>query len=163
MDTVEYVILSPTTSPVVRERLMDVLAAAAFTFRGPGKEGFQSTWKRIRPPNKPEDGYPFDMDDSMFDPMRGLRSRTLTSLVPQVTYVNTPNIPQVQVHPPNTRRQDSDQRRHQTLPSGFIALEEDMRKLFEECKVAVYNTRILKTALEFSTPEFFPRNPIIKV
>ena len=46
---------------------MDVLAGAAFTFHGPGKEGFQSTWKRVRPPNKPEDGIPFDVDDPMFD------------------------------------------------------------------------------------------------
>jgi len=168
METVEYVILSPTTSPVVRERLLDVLAAAAFTFHGPGKEGFQSTWKRVRPPNKPEDGIPFDMDDSMFDPTQGHRSRTLTSPVPQVTYVNTPNSPQV--HRPNTGRQDSDQSQHRTLPKpprkterGLISLEEDMRRLFEECEVAVYNTRILNEALAYGTPESFRRNPVIKV
>ena len=163
METVEDFILSPNTSPVVKERLIDVLAGAAFTFHGPGKEGFQSTWKRVRPPNKPEDGIPFDMDDPMFDSTRGDRSRTLTSPVPQVTYVNTPDSPQVQVHPPNTRGQDSDQSRHQTLPSGLIPLEEDIRRLFEEREVAVYNTRILHEALMYTSPESFRRNPVIEV
>ena len=158
METVEDFILSPTTSPVVRERLIDVLAGAAFTFH---VEGFQSTWKRVRPPNKPEDGIPFDMDDPMFDSTRGDRSRTLTS--PQVTYVNTPDSPQVQVHPPNTRPQYSDQSRYQILPSGLISLEEDMRRLFEEREVAVYNTRILHEALMYTSPESFRRNPVIEV
>src|SRR5258706_10282561 len=76
MDAVEFVILHPNSSPVFRERLMDILAGAAFTFHGPGKEGFQSTWKRVRPPNKPEEGIPFDMEDSMFDGMPALRPDT---------------------------------------------------------------------------------------
>ena len=177
METVEFVILSPTTSPVVRERLMDVLAAAAFTFHGPGKEGFQSTWKRVRPPNKPEDGIPFDMEDSMFDPTQGNRSRTLTSPAPQPTYVNTPHSPQVLR--PNARRQDSDQghggrqqrgHRERELPRPprqadrrLIPPEEDMRRLFEECEVALYSCRILNEALAYATPESFRKNPVIKV
>jgi len=142
MDTVEDVILSPTTSPVVRERLMDVLAGATFTFHGPGKEGFQSTWKRVRPPNKPEGGIPFDMNDFVFE---SHRSRPLTSPVPQVTYANTPSSPQV--HQPNTRRQDSDQSRHRTLPSGPIAPEEDMQNRRE---VAVYGDLVLNESLGYS-------------
>ncbi len=67
MDAVESVILTPTSSPVVKERFIDVLAGAAFTFHGPGKDGFQSTCKRVRPPNKPEEGIPFDMEDPMFN------------------------------------------------------------------------------------------------
>jgi len=67
MGTVESVIVSQTTAPVVRERLIDVLAAAAFMFHGPSEEGFQSTWKRVRPPHKPEGGAPFDMGDPMFN------------------------------------------------------------------------------------------------
>ena len=175
METVEFVILSPTTSPVVRERLMNVLAAAAFTFHGPGKEGFQSTWKRVRPPNKPEDGIPFDLGDSMFDPTQGNRSRTLTSPVPQATYVNTPHSPQVR----RPKRHDSEQghggRHHRgqgtnrELPTPprpdrrLIPPEEDMRRLFEECEVALYSCRILNEALAYATPESFRKNPVIKV
>ena len=172
METVEYIILTPTTSPVVRERLVDVLAAAAFTFHGPGKEGFQSTWRRVRPPTKPEDGIPFDKDDAMFDPTQGNRSRTLTSPVPQVTYMNTHHSPQVLQ--PNTVRRDSDQGRagrqrgHLWEPShkadrGLSSPEEDTRKLFEECNWALYSSRILNEALANSTPHIFSRNPVIKV
>ena len=84
MDGVFSVIIAPTTSPVVRERLVDVLAGAAFTFHGPGKEGFQSTWKRVRPPNTPEEGIPFNMDDPMFD---GMPARRPDSDVHQPTSV----------------------------------------------------------------------------
>ena len=38
-----------------------------------------------------------------------------------------------------------------------------MRKLFEECEVALYSSRILNEALAYSTPDFFSRNPVIKV
>lgn len=48
--------MAPTTSPVVRERLLDVLASAAYTYgRNPGKEGFAQTWKRVRPSWKAEE------------------------------------------------------------------------------------------------------------
>ena len=172
METVGYIILTPTTSPVVRERLVDVLAAAAFTFHGPGKEGFQSTWRRVRPPTKPEDGIPFDKDDAMFEPTQGNRSRILTSPVPQATYMNTHHSPQVLQ--PNTVRRDSDQGRagrqqgHSREPShkadrGLNSPGEDTRKLSEECEVALYSSRILNEALAYSTPQFFRRNPVVKV
>ena len=124
MEIVESVIVSPATLPVVRERLIDALAAAAFTFR---KEGFQSTWKRVRPPNKPEDGIPLEID-SVF----GDRDRELLQL---------------------PRKRDLE----------FVPPEEDTRRLFEECDVALYNARILNEALAYSTPDFFRSNPVIKV
>ena len=69
MHVIEFTILISTSSPVFKKRLMDILAGAAFTFHGPGKEGFQSTWKRVRPPNTPEEGIPFDTGDPMFGGM----------------------------------------------------------------------------------------------
>ena len=174
METVESVVVSRTTSPVVRERLIDVLAAAAFTFR---KEGFQSSWKRVRPPNKPEDGIPFDTQDAMFDPtMQGHRARTHASPTPQVTPVNTPHSPHTSRI--RSRRQDSDQghgnrppgHRERELPQPprrrdreYIPPDEDMRRLFEECDVALYNTRILNEALAYTTPDSFRSDPLIKV
>ena len=180
METVESVILSQKTLPEVRERLIDVLAAAAFTFHGPDKEGFRSTWKRIRPPNKPKGGIPFEMQDSMFDPtMSGYQTRTLTSPAPQsdprVTYVNkayTPPVP-----PPNPMRQDSEQG-HRGRHRGHIDRDlsqpprrrdyeltsprESMQMLFEECDVALHNTRILSEALASATPDSFRSNQVIK-
>jgi len=172
METVESVILSPTTSPVVRERLIDVLAAAAFTFHGPGKEGFQSTWQRVRPPDKPEEGVPFDTQDPMFDPkILGHRERMLRSSAPHMTPVNMPHSPYV--HRPNPREQEVEQDhedRHQgnnakgsphRRGSGFLG--EDMQKLLNECDTALYNTRFLNEALAYATPDSFHSNPVIKV
>ena len=54
LDNLEEVINSDATSPVVRERLLDVLASAAYEFgKKPGKEGFATTWRRVRPSWKP--------------------------------------------------------------------------------------------------------------
>ena len=161
-------IQSQATSPVVRERLIDVLAAAAFTFR---KEGFQSAWKRIRPRNKPEDGIPFDMDDSMFQPSME-RYRTL-SLTPQVPPMNAPGSPHL--HRLSSESQDLDQsqdrgRRDRELPQprdqrvfASDAPKEGMRRLFEECDVARYSTRILNESLVYATPDSLRSNPVIRV
>ena len=63
-DAVEFVIRTKTGLPLIKERL---LTGDEVTSHGPGKEGLQSTWKRVRPPNKPEEGIPFDTEDSIFD------------------------------------------------------------------------------------------------
>jgi len=171
METVESVILSPTTSPVVRERLIDVLAVAAFTFHGPGKEGLQSTWQRVRPPNKPEEGIPFDNQDPMFDPkIPGHRERMLRSSAPQVTSLNLPHSPYVHRLNPSDQEVEQDyedwhqgnnaQGNH--LRKGSEFLGEDVQ-LLNECDAALCNTRILNEALAYSTPNSFHSNPIIKV
>jgi hypothetical protein len=176
MDTVKSVILSPATPPVVRNRLMDILAAATYRFYGPDKDGFQLTWRQVRPLNKPEDGIPFDMQDSMFDPTQGHRWRALTSPAPRVAHVNAPHSPQV--HQPDSKRQDLDHGRKgrqqgrgdHELPKPphkvdrrFILSDEDMRRLYEERDVAVHNSCILNEALLCSTPETFHSDPFIKV
>lgn len=55
LDALEEVLTSPSTSPVVRERLMDVLAAAAFKHPGSLKEGYRALWKRLKPNDKPDE------------------------------------------------------------------------------------------------------------
>ena len=140
METVESVILAPSTEPVVKDRLRDVLAAAAFTFHGPGKEGFQSTWERVRPPNQPEYGIPFDMEDPMLNrtpaPDQGGRNRNHRDS--RLSY------------PPRRRDQD------------LIPSEEDIQGLFAECDIALQRTRILKDALANAVPDSLHSNPIIK-
>ena len=140
METVESVILASSTEPVVRDRLRDVLAAAAFTFHGPGKEGFQSTWGRVRPPDKPEDGIPFDMEDPMFNrtpsPDQGGRSRN---------------------HKDRSLSRPSRHRDQNPVPS-----KEDMQRLFAECDIAFRRTRILQAALANAVPDSLHSNPIIK-
>jgi hypothetical protein len=58
LDTLEGVLTSQRTSPVVRERLFDVLAAAAYASSGtPHKNetGFRSLWRKVKPPGKPDE------------------------------------------------------------------------------------------------------------
>ncbi|KAJ7715139.1 hypothetical protein B0H16DRAFT_1616986, partial [Mycena metata] len=70
LDTLENLLTSPNTIPVVRERAMDVLAAAAYTSGSSEKKdaGFRGLWRRVRPRDKPEEGMPFDTEDAMFNP-----------------------------------------------------------------------------------------------
>ncbi|KIJ47354.1 hypothetical protein M422DRAFT_45885 [Sphaerobolus stellatus SS14] len=68
LEALEDVLTAPGTSPVVRERLFDVLAAAAYTHPGSPREGYRVLWRKIKPPNKPEEGIPFDDDEAMLNP-----------------------------------------------------------------------------------------------
>lgn len=68
LENLEDVINAESTSPVVRERLLDVLASAAYVYgKKPGKEGFSSTWRKVRPSWKPAEGVPFDPEDTLFE------------------------------------------------------------------------------------------------
>ncbi|KAJ6476219.1 hypothetical protein C8R45DRAFT_373471 [Mycena sanguinolenta] len=65
LDTLEDLLTSSHTSPVVRERVMDVLAAAAYA-SGPEDSGFRGLWRRVRPHDKPEEGVPLNTETSFF-------------------------------------------------------------------------------------------------
>ena len=52
LDTLESVLTSQRTSPVVRDRLLDVLAAAAYA--GP-RSGFCLLWRKVKPAGRPDE------------------------------------------------------------------------------------------------------------
>lgn len=52
LDTLEGVLTSQRTSPVVRDRLLDVLAAAAYA--GP-RSSFFLLWSKVKPAGKPDE------------------------------------------------------------------------------------------------------------
>ncbi|KAE9393989.1 hypothetical protein BT96DRAFT_943555 [Gymnopus androsaceus JB14] len=64
-----------STAPVVRERLIDVLAAAVYASRTKQDNGFSKLWKKVKPNNKPDEGVPLDVDDAMFYPPVGWSDR----------------------------------------------------------------------------------------
>ncbi|CAK5271033.1 unnamed protein product [Mycena citricolor] len=68
LDTLEDLLTSSRTAPVVKERLMDVLGAAAFASGGKKDTGFRGLWRRVKPRDRPEEGVPFDPEDVMFNP-----------------------------------------------------------------------------------------------
>ena len=58
MDTVEDTLTFPRTSPVVRERLLDVLAAAAYASSATSLKNassFRILWRKVKPPGKPDE------------------------------------------------------------------------------------------------------------
>ncbi|KAG2746000.1 hypothetical protein P692DRAFT_20782715 [Suillus brevipes Sb2] len=144
IDTLEDVLTSSRTSPVVRERLMEVLAAAAFITssrphpspksepspfslkdRDRDRDGFRVLWTRLKPADKPDVGIPFDTEDAMFSP------------------------PIVPTRPPIEER-PSRKSLHQR---GVIPPDEDMKRLFQECKIAKGNATFLSEMLAYTKPE----------
>jgi len=58
LGTLEDILNSQYTSPVVRERLLDVLSAAAYASSGPSvKNGssFRLLWRKVKPDGKPDE------------------------------------------------------------------------------------------------------------
>lgn len=142
IDTLEEVLTSSRTSPVVRERLMEVLAAAAFITssrpnpspkpepspfslkdRDRDRDGFRNLWMRLKPADKPDVGIPFDTEDAMFSP------------------------PIVPPRPPIEERPS-----RKNLQRGVIPPEEDIKRLFQECKIAKGNATVLSEMLAFAKP-----------
>ncbi|KAH7100451.1 hypothetical protein BKA62DRAFT_830912 [Auriculariales sp. MPI-PUGE-AT-0066] len=68
LEVVEEVCTSNKTTPVVRERLLEVVAGAAYAHPSSGRDGFAGAWRRVKHPSQPEEGIPFDDLDPMFTP-----------------------------------------------------------------------------------------------
>ncbi|KAG1830272.1 hypothetical protein DFJ58DRAFT_711251 [Suillus subalutaceus] len=119
IDTLEDVLTSTRTCPVVRNRLMKVLAVAAFTTSSrTGSDGFRDLWIRLKHADKPHVGISFDTDDATF---------------------SLPIVP------------------HQRC---FIP-PEDMKLLFQQCKIAMGNATVLSEMLARAKPEQIEGSPIL--
>ncbi|KAI0082116.1 hypothetical protein K474DRAFT_1767913 [Panus rudis PR-1116 ss-1] len=146
MDTLEEVITSTRTSPVVRERLLSVLAAAAYAVTSKSnkleRDPFKTLWRKLKAPGQPDEGIPFDADDTMFNPPMTPVPRSNASPIPP------------HQRPHHAKQKPSEAR--------IIPPEEDIRRLFQECKVAKGNASLLSEALAFAKPEDLKNKPIIK-
>ncbi|KAJ7279137.1 hypothetical protein C8J57DRAFT_1059594, partial [Mycena rebaudengoi] len=147
LDTLEELIGSPLTSIVVRERIMLVLAAAAYAGGSSASRDndFRRLWRRVRPPNKPEIGIPFATDDAIFNPplFTGRHSycdyESSTSSV--VSIVEDDDDP--------------------LIDAMFHHNGNDMHQMFHECKIGSGNADLLVSALIVATPEDL-NNSVIK-
>ncbi|KAJ7490139.1 hypothetical protein B0H11DRAFT_2400740, partial [Mycena galericulata] len=137
LDAVESLLTSSHTLPVVRERFMDVLAAAAYASESGKDAGFRGLWRRVKPEGKPEEGIPFDTDDPMFDPpLSQGRSDALPPTAPSI-------LPASDAQPPDDNQ-----------VTGVHSLSpEDVRRMLQECKIGVENANLLRQALALVTPE----------
>ncbi|KAL7278621.1 hypothetical protein ACG7TL_007622 [Trametes sanguinea] len=154
LDTLEDVLGSSRTSPVVRERLLEILAAAAYMNSTDG--GFKALWRKVKPADKPEEGIPFDNDDAMFYPATPRHSPpSRPHSQPRVHHDQqgaTPQRPPPTVTPGKTRSS-----RNRVIPP-----EEDIRRLFQECKVGQGNASLLSESLTYAKPEDLKSKDIIK-
>ena len=130
-------------------------------------------------------GVPFDPDDAMFNPPSPRRSNAV-GLAPTYPPVHPLSL---QPPPPNTQPQAAPppQTQTQTQPplsqsqtqapqppswakreapghvQRVIPPEEDMRRLFQECRFAHGNAQLLNEVLAFASPEDLREKDIIKV
>ena len=78
-----------------------------------------------------------------------------------------PPQPQAQALQPQSQTPQQPNRAKREAPHGqlqrVIPLEEDMRRLFQECRIANGNAQLLNEALAFASPEELREKDIIKV
>ncbi|OBZ74920.1 TOM1-like protein 2 [Grifola frondosa] len=155
LDTLEDVISSSRTSPVVRERLLEVLGAAAYASGSSKEGGFRSLWRKLKPAEKPDEGVPFDTEDAMFYPPTPRHHPSNTSQAPSTEQL-LQIIPQ---RPPATvlLNKPKVSSRNRVIPP-----EEDMRRLFQECKVGRGNASLLSESLAYAKPEDLKQKDIIR-
>lgn len=159
IDTVDEVLTSSRTSPVVRERLMEVLAAAAYIttrsqqgWKDKDKDGFRALWCRLKPADKPDAGIPFDTQDAMFSPPITSHQRPLSQYSLETpTFAQQTFARKLSLTPPPTERTSQFQNR--SFHRRIIPFEEDIKRLLHECDIAHGNARVLSDTLAFAKPD----------
>ncbi|KAJ8083207.1 hypothetical protein PM082_009079 [Marasmius tenuissimus] len=68
LNTIEDLCLSDQTNPIVKERVLEVIAAASYGSANKEYASFQTLWRKVKPRDKPEEGIPFDSHDPTFNP-----------------------------------------------------------------------------------------------
>ncbi|KAK1219791.1 hypothetical protein PQX77_017478, partial [Marasmius sp. AFHP31] len=127
LETLEELLLSSRTNPVVKERVMDVLAAAAYASGSKKDTGFRGLWKKVKPPDKPDEGMPFDTDDAMFNPPTGGDRRSAAESLPYQQpqlHLNHHHIGQQQ----HTQQDQNQPSNSQHCKTGSLSLQEDATK-----------------------------------
>ncbi|KAF6750828.1 hypothetical protein DFP72DRAFT_909441 [Ephemerocybe angulata] len=166
MDTIEELLTNNKTNPVVKERLLDVVGAAAYATRHHTRpDGFAALWRRVRPPGKPDEGVPFDTEDAMFNPAPALSSRLSQFEVPYSAQPSPALSQQHDQQQPASRTPpppvNPPRRRKSPTRNRIIPVEEDIRRLLQECKIGHGNASLLSNALLACRPEEVKTSEII--
>ncbi|KAG5651828.1 hypothetical protein H0H81_007260 [Sphagnurus paluster] len=160
LDTLEDLLSTPKTSPVVRERVLDVISAAAYA--SGTNSAFRALWKRVKPADKPEQGVPLDNADAMYTPPVSGRLSHYDNSIPLIAHqepspVYPTDLAPLTPQPNPPRRKRSPESRNRIIPP-----DEDIRRLFQECKIGVGNASLLSQALLHSKPEELKKKDVIK-
>ncbi|KAJ7584972.1 hypothetical protein C8J56DRAFT_949541 [Mycena floridula] len=127
---------------------MDVVSAAAYASGSKKDTGFRGLWRKVKPPGKPDEGVPFKTDDAMFNPPVPSQNQQID--------VPTLAIPDANPVPPDSEISVTTNRRESpSRSSPIIPPEEDIRRLFQECKIGQANASLLSRVLVMGKPEDF--------
>lgn len=154
LNTVEDVLYSGRTTPVVRDRILEVLGAAAYADQPMPISAFRKLWQRVKPTGKPDEGVPFD-DEEFFN----TSVPTLHSQFKPPIHVKVGLGPRQQeqkeerVDAPSPPKLDVTRNR-------IITQEEDIHRLFQECKIGQGNASLLLQAL--ATPSTHQSDDIVE-
>ncbi|KAJ7266466.1 hypothetical protein B0H12DRAFT_161913 [Mycena haematopus] len=66
LETIQALVASSATSPVVRNRVLHVLGDAVYS--NPNVEGFHGLWMTVKPPDAPDQGSPYNAHDAILRP-----------------------------------------------------------------------------------------------
>ncbi|KIM82175.1 hypothetical protein PILCRDRAFT_470719 [Piloderma croceum F 1598] len=159
LDALEDVLTSPRTPTIVKERLMEVLGAVTYACGNDIHDartatgGFCELWCRLKSPDDPEEGIPFDMDDEILNPSTPRATSPDSEDLdnddqPSPILERRRSIPQRQRSFRIPQRQGSVRSRNSSSTS-----DEEMRRIFQECKIGQGNANLLLEGqlLRFST------------
>ncbi|KAG9125410.1 hypothetical protein FRC07_007709 [Ceratobasidium sp. 392] len=181
---IEEVALSPTTSPVIRDRLVEVVGTSVFQLKDSKHlKPYLTTWKKLRAQLKltlPLEGLELNPDDPILNPTphrppSSMRHHTLNGqsqidLNSSVTAV-TETMADVALEPTREKKNTKDDsrerkreksKRNNDAMLGIISQEEDTRRLFEECEISRDNCKILADSLVYATPESISGDTLIQ-
>lgn len=165
LDTLEELIKSGRSTPVVTDRLLEIIAAAAYASgrhkKGSEKDGFRGLWLRVKPADKPDEGIPFDSEDAMFSPP-STRTSTYDNGIVIGTPTGIPSVALQQASPLPAENIAPIRHKPAGTRNRIIPPDEDIRRLFQECKMAMGNASLLSEALLTCTPSSLKHNAIIK-
>ncbi|KAG8757545.1 hypothetical protein FRC11_004471 [Ceratobasidium sp. 423] len=181
LETIEDVALSSHTSPVVRERLVEVVRASVFLLKGAQTfKAYESTWMKLRQRlnlTDPAEGMVITADDPILGPSSP-RTRNRLSQYPSGEPIHPSSIPDSNTtgserDPGSGTRDRKGEQEYERRLTRSPILESDSDSddtctmddiwwLFEECETARGNCRILGDLLLHTTSDSVMKDPLIK-
>ncbi|CAE6477246.1 unnamed protein product, partial [Rhizoctonia solani] len=154
---IEEVILSPTTSPVVRDRLIEVIGGLVYLLKDSKHfKPYQSTWKKLRLQlklNCPREGFEVPPDDIILNPAPHRRLSSIRCLLSN-KLVQPDSVSNVVAVTQELTRAELGHEimvvggvSHTGSADGVISSEEVMQHLSEDCKIARDKCQILEDSL----------------
>ncbi|KAF8755442.1 GAT domain [Rhizoctonia solani] len=172
---IEEIALSPATSPVVRDRLVEVIGTSVYLLReSKNLKPYQATWKKLilrLNLSHPVEGVQIPADDPILNPgppgpAPSLRRPSPNGPIQHRIYSNAELEPAHPVERRSALNGEREQRRDRNLDTrpnySAVSPEEDVRQLFEECEIARDNCRILADSLVYATPDSIATDTVIK-